>query len=112
MNRCIALACALGLWAGPVAAQELHLAPPTLSAQSDRCGTTERALCPTLQERGIESSLQCDACQKRPMPPELVAPPPSAPVSVPAGKRTTSPDCLPGASRPAPSSCVETPRLD
>jgi len=117
MHRCIALGCALGLWAVPVAAQELRLGPPTLSAQGERCGDAERALCPTLDERGIDTSLQCDACRRTPMPPELTAPaqgPPSERAAPPT-KGTLTPACLPGASRPAPPSCadaLDVPRLD
>lgn len=109
MKRWIALLGGLGLWAGPALAQELRLAPPTLSAQADRCGAPERALCPTMDERGIEpQNLACDACRRAPMPPELTA----TPHPPPSGKSTLSPECLPGASRPAPSSCFEGPPLD
>ena len=107
MIRCIAVASALGLWAVPVAAQELRLEPPTLSAQAERCGAAERALCPSTEQRGIETNLQCDACLQSPMPPEMTATPHTVP-----GKSTLSPVCLPGASRPAPPSCVDAPRLD
>ena len=108
MKHWIALVGGLGLWAAPAAAQELRLEPPTLSAQAERCGAAERALCPTLDERGMQpQSLACDAC-KEPMPPELTA----SPHAVPSSKSNVSPECLPGASRPAPASCFEAPRLD
>ncbi len=106
MKRCMALACALGLWAGPVAAQELRLDPPRMSAQADRCGSAERARCGDARERALDTGLTCDACRPPPMPAELTAPAGAAP------REPKSPECLPRASGSAPASCVQPPRLD
>jgi hypothetical protein len=108
MKRCIALAGALGLWAVPVAAQELRLDPPTLSAQADRCGEEQRALCSGLGERASNGGLSCDACRAQPMPADLSSP---RELSSPPGMRTRAPECLPRTGAALPS-CLEAPRLD
>lgn len=101
----ITVACALGLWAGPIAAQELHLDPPTLSARADeRCAPAQRALCNgTSGLRAINGDLSCDVCA--PLPPEAVAP-------AAATRTNDSPACLPGAAQPPPKSCTPPPPID
>lgn len=97
------VACALGLWAGPIAAQELHLNPPTMSARAERCTAAQRAVCDGMgRERAIESNLTCDACASRPLPPDAIAP-------AAATRTSGSPECLPGATEPAPRSCTPPP---
>ena len=101
--------CALGLWAGPVAAQELQLAPPTLTARADRCTAHLRSVCQGVgHERALGNDLSCAACGPGPMPAELVAPKGAAAPS----RRVADPDCLPRASGPLPTKCTEAPRLD
>jgi hypothetical protein len=103
MTRII-IACSFALWAGPIAAQELHLDPPTLSARADRCAPAQRALCEGIDgRRAIETDLSCDACA--PLPPEKIAPPS-------ATRLNASPACLPGAAEPQPKSCTPPPPID
>jgi len=91
MNRYL-FVCALGLFAGPVAAQELRLDPPQLSARADRCAPVQRALCDDVgEQRAIDSGLSCQACESRPLPPDAIAPAAKA-------RSVSSPDCLPGAA--------------
>lgn len=106
MIRIAVIACALGLSAGAVA-QELRLDSPQLSAR-EHCGAQQRALCEGRGQRALDSGLSCDACGVPPMPADLVAP------ATPAAsqQRTTSPECLPRAAGPLPSSCVKPPRID
>src|SRR5438067_2692065 len=100
----IVVACAFGLWAGPIGAQELRLNPPTLSARADRCAPQQRALCDGVAgRRAIETDLSCDACV--PLPPEAIAPPAASRVNTP-------PECLPGAAEPQPKSCTPPPPID
>ncbi|MCU1279615.1 MAG: hypothetical protein JWM53_3161 [bacterium] len=109
MSRIIAVVCAIGLWTVPVAAEELRLAPPTLTAHAGRCSGQLRSMCESVSQRAIETDLSCDACSPGPMPPEVVAP-----ASGPADG-TKAPDtnrCEPQTSGPLPSSCVEAPPLD
>jgi hypothetical protein len=100
----IVIAGAFALWAGPIAAQELHLNPPTLSARADRCAPAQRALCEgAAGRRALETDLSCDACA--PLPPEAIAP-------AAATRVNPSPKCLPGAAEPQPKSCTPPPPID
>jgi hypothetical protein len=108
MSRFAVVVCALGLSAGAAVAQELRLDPPTLSARNDHCSGHQRAMCEGRGQRALETGLSCDACGVPPMPAEMMAP------TTPAAteKTTTSPECLPRAAGPLPSSCVKPPRID
>ncbi|HXU70594.1 MAG TPA: hypothetical protein VN947_14755 [Polyangia bacterium] len=107
MRRFVTIACALGLWALPAAAQEsLQLSPPEMSARAERCTPDLRTRCEGVGERALDRDLACDACQ--PMPADVIAPE-STPAATP---RTTSPECLPRASGEVPASCADAPRLD
>ncbi|MGZ3439454.1 MAG: hypothetical protein ACXVDD_08050, partial [Polyangia bacterium] len=94
----------------PVAAQELQLAPPSLTARADRCTAHLRSVCQGGGggQRALESELSCEACGPAPMPPELVAPKPAAAT----GKQRDDGECLPRAAGPRPAFCAEPPRLD
>lgn len=109
MTRFVIVVCALGLWASPVAAQELQLAHPTLTAHADRCSSHLRSMCQGIgRERALGNGLSCDACSPAPMPAELVAPRSAATHD----RRNTDGECLPRASGPLPSTCAKGPRLD
>jgi hypothetical protein len=109
MGRFVVVVCALGLWAGPAAAQQLQLAQPTLTARADRCTAQLRSVCQGFgHERALGSDLSCEACGPQLMPAELVAPKGAASRS----RRRVDGDCLPRASGPAPAWCTEAPRLD
>jgi hypothetical protein len=108
MRRFVVVVSALGLWASPVVAQELQLAPPTMTARVDRCTAHLRSVCQGSGQRALESELSCAACGPQPMPAELVAPKPAAT----RGRHRADPDCLPRASGALPPSCAEAPRLD
>ena len=108
MRRFATVGLALGLWAGPTAAQELRLDPPALSANAARCTAQQRATCEGIGQRALDMDLSCDDCAPLPMPADLIAPKGPAAPSRPAA----SPDCLPRASGPLPPSCVPIPRLD
>jgi hypothetical protein len=108
MSRIVVVACAFGLWASPVAAQELQLAQPTLTARADRCTAHLRSLCQGFGQRAIESELSCDVCGPPPMPAEVVAPKHAG-----SGRgHKLDGECTPRASGPLPSSCAEAPRID
>ncbi len=111
MKRFAAILGTLGFWAAPVAAHELELTPPTLSARAEEpCSVQERAVCQGLGQRALEAGLRCNACGPAPMPPDLVAP--AHTPGAPAGRPTGSPQCLPRESGPLPPSCVGPPHLD
>jgi hypothetical protein len=107
MSRIAVVACALGLAAGPLAAQELRLNPPTLSARAERCSSAQRALCEGAgRQRAIETNLSCEACGSPPLPAEIV--PPAA-----ADKAAPRLECLPRSAGPLSPPCAPTaPRLD
>ena len=108
MSRFVVVACAFGLWASPVAAQKLQLAPPTLTAGADRCTAELRSLCQGPGQRALESDLACDVCGPLPMPAEVVAP-----KAATSGRRhKLEGECAPRASGPLPSKCAEAPRID
>src|SRR5262245_29243569 len=92
MCRFAAIACAVGLWALPAAAQPvsplgadqpalaadqpaLAADQPALAAQTTHCTPQERARCASAAgQRAIEYDLSCDACV--PMPADVIASPP------------------------------------
>jgi hypothetical protein len=85
MSRVGILVCVLGLWAAPAVAKEApQLSAPTLTARQQRsCGPEQRAVCPGIGRRAVQSGdldLLCDGCGmaatgERAMPAEIMAPP-------------------------------------
>lgn len=108
MRRLAVVACALGLWASPVAAQSLQLAPPTLTARADRCTAQLRTLCQGNRQRALETDLSCADCGPAPMPADVVAPASTTGPDRPRGRS----DCAPTAGGPLPQGCAAPPRLD
>ena len=118
MGRILMVTCAFGLWAGPVFAQELELAPPKLSTRSGECTLQQRATCGDTHQRALRSDLSCDLCAAAPLPPDIIAPAGAGSGRAGSGRGAAGPgrgkvadECAPR-SGPVPSSCVERPRLD
>jgi hypothetical protein len=109
MSRLTAVACALGLWVAPAAAQEVRQSPPALSAGVEQCTAHQRAVCQGVGQRAVENDLSCGACGPPPMPPDVIEP--AEPAST-GGLQKSRAECPPDASGAAALSCAVPPRLD
>jgi hypothetical protein len=113
MSRSLAIACALGLWGLPAAAQNMRLQPPNLSARQEHCTPQQRARCEGLEQRALEQDLSCSACGAvaPAMPPEMVAPSESSSGPAPAAPQST-PNCPTTTGGSSPVLCPQPPPLD
>lgn len=113
--RHVIVVAALGLWVGPVAAKELRLDPPTLSARQERCEPRQRDLCNNVAgQKAIESDLSCTACANEgaAMPAEIMSPSlGDTPRPASKVKPRRGPDCEPRSNDPN-DACAPLPPLD